>query len=149
MAQLTLEMPESAFGTLHPFTESAEKTAWVFSDGGIRNIPTTTGFSSRVSRHLQGTGRRTSRRVTVFCGRKSRVRFSPSFNTLKFLGIPTLPRPTFKGSTETCALCGPLCGFSEESKAMEIPSSKELHRKPIQKSQTQEEQTPQLSTKRQ
>jgi hypothetical protein len=58
MAQLTLEMPESAFGTLHPFTESAEKTAWVFSDGGIRNIPTTTGFSSRVSRHLQGTGRR-------------------------------------------------------------------------------------------
>ena len=38
MAQLTLEMPESAFGTLHPFTESAEKTAWVFSDGGIRNI---------------------------------------------------------------------------------------------------------------
>ena len=77
MAQLTLEMPESAFGTLHPFTESAEKTAWVFSDGGIRNIRTTTGFSSRVSRYLQGTGRRTSRRVTVFCGRKSRVRFSP------------------------------------------------------------------------
>ena len=53
MVQLTLEMPESAFGTLHPFTESAEKTAGVFSDGGIRNIPTTTGFSSRVSRHLQ------------------------------------------------------------------------------------------------
>ena len=101
MAQLTLEMPESAFGTLHPFTESAAKTAWVFSDGGIRNIPTTTGFSSRVSRNLQGTGRRTSRRVTVFYGRKSRVRFSPSFNTLKFPGIPTLPRPTFKGGTET------------------------------------------------
>jgi hypothetical protein len=46
-------MLESAFGTLHPFTESAEKTAWVFIDGGIRNIRTTTGFSSRVSRHLQ------------------------------------------------------------------------------------------------
>ena len=94
--------------TLHPFTESAEKAAWLFIDGGIRNIRTTTGFSSRVSMHLQGTGRRTSRRVTVFCGRKSRVRYSPSFNTLKFPGIPTLPRPTFKGSTETCALCGPL-----------------------------------------
>ena len=28
---------------------------------------------------------------------------------------------------------GPFCGFSEPSKAMEIPSSKELHRKPNQK----------------
>ena len=51
--------------------------AWVFIDGGIRNVPTTTGFSSRVSRHLRRPGRRTSRRVTVFCPRKSRVRFSP------------------------------------------------------------------------
>jgi hypothetical protein len=32
---------------------------------------------------------------------------------------------------------------------MEIPSSKELRLKPTQKPQTQEEQTPQLSTKRQ
>jgi len=48
-------------------------------------------------------------------------------------GIPTLPRPTFKGGTETCVLRGPFCGFSEPSKAMEIPSSKELHRKPNQK----------------
>ena len=29
-SKLILEMPESAFGTLHPFRESAEKTAWVF-----------------------------------------------------------------------------------------------------------------------
>ena len=50
---------------------------WVFTIGGIRNVPTTTGFSSRVSRHLRRPGRRTSRRVTVFCPRKSRVRFSP------------------------------------------------------------------------
>jgi len=40
-----------------------------------------------------------------------------TFNTLKFPGIPTLPRPTFKGGTETCALCGPLWRFPEESKA--------------------------------
>jgi hypothetical protein len=77
MAQLTLEMPESAFDTLHPRIGNAQRTAWVFIDGGIWNVPTTTGFSSRVSRNLRGTGRNTSRRVTVFCGRKSRVRFSP------------------------------------------------------------------------
>ena len=31
-------------------------TKWAFIDGGIRNVPTTTGFSSRVSRNLRGTG---------------------------------------------------------------------------------------------
>ena len=56
---------------------AAPETAWVFFDGGIRNVLTTTGFSSPVSRHLQGTGRRILRRVTVFCARKSGVRFSP------------------------------------------------------------------------
>ena len=65
---------------------------------------------------FEGTGRRTSKRVTVFCGRESRVRFSPSFNTLKFPGIPTLPRLTFKGGTETCALCGPLWRFPRSQK---------------------------------
>ncbi len=53
------------------------ETARVFIDGGILNVLTITGFSSRVSRHLQGTGRRILRRVTVFCARKSGVRFSP------------------------------------------------------------------------
>ena len=54
--------------------------AWVFIDGGIRNVPTTTGFSSRVSRHLHGTGRRTSSRATVFCVRRSRARSLPFLN---------------------------------------------------------------------
>ena len=35
------------------------ETAWVFIVGGIRNARITTGFSSRVSRILHGTGRRT------------------------------------------------------------------------------------------
>ena len=30
--------------------------AWIFIVGGIRNVLTTTGFSSRVSRNLRGTG---------------------------------------------------------------------------------------------
>ena len=38
MAQLTLEMPESAFSTLHPRIGNAQRTAWGFIDGGIRNI---------------------------------------------------------------------------------------------------------------
>ena len=42
------------------------KDQWVFIIGGIRNAWITTGFSSRVSRHLPGTGRRTSSRATVF-----------------------------------------------------------------------------------
>jgi len=58
------------------------ETARVFIDGGILNVLTITGFSSRVSRHLQGTGRRILRRVTVFCARKSRVRFSPFLSSV-------------------------------------------------------------------
>jgi hypothetical protein len=49
---------------------------------------------------------------------------------MKFTVIPTLPRPKIGGGTEYCVLSNPLLGFSEETKAMEIPSSKELHRKP-------------------
>ena len=53
---------------------------WVFIIGGIRNARITTGFSSRVSRPLPGTGRRTSSRATVFCVRRSRARSSPFLN---------------------------------------------------------------------
>ena len=59
-----------------------------------------------------------------------------------------LPRSNIECCKGICVLSGPFCRFSEEPKAMEIPSSKELHRKPIQKSKTQEEQNPKLSTKR-
>ena len=47
---------------------------WVFIIGGIRNARISTGFLSRVSRQLPGTGRRTLSRATVFCVRRSRAR---------------------------------------------------------------------------
>jgi len=58
-------------------------------------------------------------------------------NTLKSPGIPTLPRWIFKGGTEYCALRCPFCVFSEPPKAMEIPSSKEQHLKPNQKTNSE------------
>ena len=42
------------------------ETARVFIDGGILNVLTITGFSSRVSRHLQGTGRRIGGGIVLF-----------------------------------------------------------------------------------
>jgi len=57
----------------------------------------------------------------------------PSFrtsNTLKFPGIPILPRSTIERGKGICVLSGPFCRFSEPSKAMEIPSKKERHQKP-------------------
>ena len=43
---------------------------------------------------------------------------------------PPAPRSTIERGKGICALSGPFCRFSEPSKAMEIPSKKERHRKP-------------------
>ena len=43
---------------------------------------------------------------------------------------PPAPRSTIERGKGIYALSGPLCRFSEPSKAMEIPSKKERHQKP-------------------
>ena len=44
--------------------------------------------------------------------------------------VKILPRSTIERGKGICVLSGPFCRFSEPSKAMEIPSKKERHRKP-------------------
>ena len=44
--------------------------------------------------------------------------------------VKILPRSTIERGKGICVLSGPFCRFSVPSKAMEIPSKKERHRKP-------------------
>ena len=44
--------------------------------------------------------------------------------------VKILSRSTIERGKGICVLSGPFCRFSEPSKAMEIPSKKERHRKP-------------------
>lgn len=78
-------MPESSFATLYPRIGNAQRTAWVFIDAGIRNVPTTTGFSSLISRNLRGTGQRDFGAHYSFLRKEVQSAASPSVRSMGHL----------------------------------------------------------------